>query len=347
MKMNKLILLLLIPFLAFSQKKLFTQKGMQPDFYVHKNGNIDLVFGLKNTIYYSKSTDKGQHFSEPQIVDSLTGLHLGMSRGPRIASSNHSIIITAIDKKGNVHAYRKEIKDPRWKHQLINDIPEVAKEGFNAIATNSKGKFMVIWLDLRGNKKNKLMSTLSNNDGKSWQPNKLIYASPDSTICECCQPNIIFNQNRITIMFRNWIKGSRDMYTIHSFDEGQTFKALEKQGEGTWKLNACPMDGGSLAFTQDNKIVSVWRREGNLYLSKEGDSKEIKISEGRNGSISVGQQTIFMAWHVQGKIYIKSSLNSEAQLAGEGRYPILKSLNEQESFVVWENQGAIFGKLVQ
>jgi hypothetical protein len=130
-----------------------------------------------------------------------------------------------------VHAYRKEIKDPLWQHQIVNDIPEIAKEGFNAIASNSNGQFMVIWLDLRGNKKNKLMSAMSKNDGLNWEPNKLIYASPDSTICECCQPNIIFNQNRISIMFRNWINGSRDMYTIHSFDEGKTFKSIEKQGE--------------------------------------------------------------------------------------------------------------------
>lgn len=347
MTMHKLILLLLIPFLGFSQKKLFSQKGMQPDFYVHENGQIDLVFGLKNTIFYAKSVDKGLHFSEPQIVDSLAGLHLGMSRGPRIASSKTSILITAIDKKGNVHAYRKEKQANDWKHQIINDIPEMAKEGFNAIASNSNGKFMVIWLDLRGNKKNKLMSTLSKNDGESWGANKLIYASPDSSICECCQPNIIFNQNRISIMFRNWIQGSRDMYTIHSFDEGQTFKTIEKQGEGTWKLNACPMDGGSLAFTKDHKVISVWRREGNLFVSKEGNAQEIKIAEGRNASISAGQQALSIAWHQQGKIYVKSSQNSEAQLVGEGRYPILKSLNDQESFLVWENQGDFYGKIVQ
>jgi hypothetical protein len=227
-------------------------------------------------------------------------------------------------------------------------MPEIAKEGFNAIASNSNGHFMVIWLDLRGNKKNKLMSSMSKDDGQSWEPNKLIYASPDSTICECCQPNIIFNQNRISIMFRNWINGSRDMYTIHSFDGGQTFKALEKQGEGTWKLNACPMDGGSLTYTKkDNQVVSVWRREGNLYVSKEGNSKEIKISEGRNASISVHQQDLFIAWHLQGKIYLKNSQNSEAQLIGEGRYPMLKSLNDQESFMVWENQGEIYGMLVR
>ena len=344
--MYKIFLLIAIPFLALSQKKLFSQKGMQPDFYVHKNGHIELVFGLKNVIYYAKSTDKGMHFSEPQIVDSLPGLHLGMSRGPRIAGSNKSIIITAIDKKGNVHAYRKEIKDPLWQHQIVNDIPEIAKEGFNAIASNSNGKFMVIWLDLRGNKKNKLMSAMSENHGVNWEANKLIYASPDSSICECCQPNIIFNQNRISIMFRNWINGSRDMYTIHSFDEGKTFKSIEKQGEGTWKLNVCPMDGGALAFTQENKVVSVWRREGNLFVSKEGIAQETKISDGRNASIAAGQQTMSVVWHQQGKIFLKSSQNSETQLIGEGRYPILKTINNKESFAIWENQGDMIGKLL-
>jgi hypothetical protein len=344
--MYKILLLIFIPFLALSQKKLFSQKGLQPDFYVHENGQIDLVFGLKNTIFYANSIDNGLHFSVPQIVDSLSGLHLGMSRGPRIAGSNKSIIITAIDKKGNVHAYRKKMKVNLWQHQLVNDIPDVAKEGFNAIATNSNGQFMVIWLDLRGNKKNKLMAAMSKNDGVNWGANKLIYASPDSTICECCQPNIIFNQNRISIMFRNWINGSRDMYTIHSFDEGKTFKSIEKQGEGTWKLNACPMDGGSLAFTRDNQVISVWRREGNLFVSKEGNTAETKISDGRNASISAGQQGIDIVWNQQGKIYLKNSQHSETQLIGEGRYPIIKTINKKESFIIWENQGDIFGKLI-
>lgn len=344
--MYKILLLIFIPFLALSQKKLFSQKGLQPDFYVHENGQIDLVFGLKNTIFYANSIDNGLHFSVPQIVDSLSGLHLGMSRGPRIAGSNKSIIITAIDKKGNVHAYRKKMKDNLWQHQLVNDIPDVAKEGFNAIATNSNGQFMVIWLDLRGNKKNKLMAAMSKNDGVNWGANTLIYASPDSTICECCQPNIIFNQNRISIMFRNWINGSRDMYTIHSFDEGKTFKSIEKQGEGTWKLNACPMDGGSLAFTRDNQVISVWRREGNLFVSKEGNTAETKISDGRNASISAGQQGIDIVWNQQGKIYLKNSQHSETQLIGEGRYPIIKTINKKESFIIWENQGDIFGKLI-
>jgi hypothetical protein len=72
-----------------------------------------------------------------------------------------------------------------------------------------------------------------------------------------------------------------------------------------------------------------------------------KIAEGRNASISAGQRSLLIAWHEQGKILVKSSRNSKSQQVSEGRYPILKSLNDQESFLVWENKGEIFGKLVK
>jgi hypothetical protein len=48
----------------------------------------------------------------------------------------------------------------------------------------------------------------------------------------------------------------------------------------------------------------------------------------------------------QCKIFLKSSQHSETQLIGEGRYPILKTINNKESFTIWENQGDIYGKLL-
>jgi hypothetical protein len=106
------------------------------------------------------------------------------------------------------------------------------------------------------------------------------------------------------------------------------------------------MDGGSLAFDKENQVVSVWRREGNLFVSKEGIAQETKISDGRNASISAGQQAISVVWHQQGKIYVNIPQHSETQLIGEGRYPIIKTINNKESFTIWENQGDIYGKLL-
>ena len=54
-------------------------------------------------------------------------------------------------------------------------------------------------------------------------------------------------QGRVAVMWRNWLNGSRDMFAALSSDGGKTFATAQKLGSGTWKLNGCPMDGGSIA----------------------------------------------------------------------------------------------------
>ncbi|MHA8072180.1 sialidase family protein [Aquirufa ecclesiirivi] len=339
--MLKFLFCLLISPIAFAQSSLFSTQGIQPDFCVGNSGKIELVFGQKNKLFYSYSTDQGAHFSEPSLVDSLVGLHLGASRGPRIASSESETIITAIDKSGNVYAFRKT-QTGTWMKNRVNDIPDIAKEGFNAIAANNKHLFTVIWLDLRNNQKNKLMSSTSLDGGKTWQKNQLVYASPESSICECCQPNISMKDDHIAIMFRNWLQGARDMYVIQSNNGGKSYGQAQKLGMGTWILNACPMDGGSLDMTSDGELVSVWRRAENLYTSGIRGEEKL-LGPGKNASTVILASGQWIAWSHMGQIFLKSNKTGITQALGKGRFPILKAMNDQQALVIWENQGQIFG----
>ncbi len=75
----------------------------------------------------------------------------------------------------------------------------------------------------------------------------------------------------LDVMWRNALDGSRDMYLISSHDGGKTFGGAEKQGAGTWKLNACPMDGGGVAFTAQGTVVTTWRARANdVYMAQPG-----------------------------------------------------------------------------
>lgn len=340
--MLKILFCLLISPIVFAQTSLFSISGQQPDFCLGESGKIEVVFGQKNKLYYSFSSDQGKHFSEPSLVDSLVGLHLGASRGPRIASSQSETIITAIDKLGNVYAFRKS-QMGSWIKNQVNDIPEIAKEGFNAISANKKHQFTVIWLDLRGDRKNKLMSSTSLDGGKSWQKNQLVYTSPESSICECCQPNIVMKDNHIAIMFRNWLQGSRDMYVIQSTNGGKTYGQAQKLGLGTWVLNACPMDGGSLDIAPNGEIVSVWRRAENLYTSGI-KGEETLLGPGKNASTAILSSGQWLVWSHMGQIFLKSSKTGSTQNLGAGRFPIIKAINTQQGFIIWENQGQIFGQ---
>lgn len=331
---------------ARAQQTLFSAKGLQPALCAGEKESIEMVFGKGKAIYYSFSGDKGQHFSTPVLVDSLPGLHLGVSRGPQIASSRQSTVITAIDKHGDVYAYVRNRTTGTWQtKRRVNDVPEIAKEGFNALASDGKGTFFVLWLDLRDDKQNKLYGSVSHDGGLTWSKNKLIYRSPDATVCECCQPSVLMNDQRVYVMFRNWLNGSRDMYVTASEDGGSTFLPAVKMGEGTWKLNACPMDGGGMSVTKSGVLTTVWRREKQLFTSTMG-APEVFLAEGRNASIATTSQKTFITWQDQGQVWLRTSAQKPPVSLGTGRFPRVLALNETQAFCVWEDKETIKGMIV-
>jgi hypothetical protein len=80
-------------------------------------------------------------------------------------------------------------------------------------------------------------------------------------------------------MFRNSLKGARDMYCVESSDSGKTWGEAWKLGTGTWELPACPMDGGGLAYLTDGTLFAAWRRKNQVYESR-GQSEERSQGEG-------------------------------------------------------------------
>src|SRR3954447_22996277 len=68
-------------------------------------GLTAVVFGNGNSIWIATSKDDGQHFSPPTEVARVPTLILGRHRGPRVAISGSTVIVTAMygDKSRNDH----------------------------------------------------------------------------------------------------------------------------------------------------------------------------------------------------------------------------------------------------
>src|SRR3954453_21969998 len=79
--------------------------GQQPEVFVNKKGEVRIAFGRSDSIFCVTSIDMGISFTEPEFVGKVVEMHLGMTRGPQIASSSNFSLITAIDKRGNIHTF--------------------------------------------------------------------------------------------------------------------------------------------------------------------------------------------------------------------------------------------------
>jgi hypothetical protein len=312
--------------------------GDQPQITVDKNGIIRIVYGEGDKIYYSFSTDNGKKFSLPTLVGEIEGMHLGMTRGPQLATSRDFSLVTVIDKKGNIHAFRISHKNGQWeKISDVNDHDGSAPEGLMSIAADDNNTFYAVWLDLRENRQNNIcLSTL--NSGSTWSQNRFVYKSPDGHVCECCKPSIAAKGNEVSIMFRNWLRGSRDLYVITSMNGGESFSDAQKLGIGTWVLNACPMDGGGLSIGENGYIHTTWQRDGQIFYATPGTPEE-NIGQGRG----VGVNGNLLFWQSSSGLMLKP-INGEAKRVGEGTALSAIELGDGGVITVWQQNGEIVYK---
>jgi hypothetical protein len=314
--------------------------GEQPQISVDTRGLIRFVFGEKDKIMYSISNDNGKTFSDPVSIAEVNEMHLGMTRGPQLASSKDFSVVTAMDKKGNIHSFKLNHKSGKWINmENVNDVNESAPEGLMSLGADDHNNFYAVWLDLRDERKNNICFS-SMNSASEWSQNKYIYKSPDSHVCECCKPSIKVKGNTIAIMFRNWLNGSRDLYLTTSANGGKDFTSAQKLGNGTWLLKGCPMDGGGLTIDSRNEIRTAWQREGQVFYAEPGKLEQ-RIGEGRH----VGMTGKIVTWERGSDLIIKV-IDQAEQKIGEGTALKVLELKDKTKLFVWEtNDQIVFKKI--
>ncbi|GAA4749122.1 sialidase family protein [Flavisolibacter ginsenosidimutans] len=324
-------------------KDLVVAIGQLPNTTIDRSGGVQLVYGNGDSILYSCLNEKASDFLKPALIAVIPHVYTFATRGPQIAETTKGLIVTACTSSGNIYSFYKEENDRWTKGGRVNDVDTVAKEGLTGLAADGNSVFAV-WLDLRGNRRNKIVGARSTDGGRTWSKNVLIYASPDGTVCECCKPSVVVKGNNVYVMFRNWLNGNRDLYLAQSKDGGKTFSKPQKLGTGSWKLNGCPMDGGGLAVSRQGVVQTVWQREGKIFAAASG-KPEREIGTGRGCTVTVTNGKPVYAWTEKGEVVV---LNSEGQklVLGKGIQPIIKTKNNGEIVCVWENEKQIRAALI-
>jgi hypothetical protein len=274
----------------------------QPQLAIGPNGHVHVVFGVGEEVQYCQSLDGGNTFSSPKAAFRSQNMPLGMRRGPRIVASKDAIVVTAIGGKnskgraGDVLSWRTSDQGATWKGPVrVNDAADSAREGLHAMASGEDGSVWCVWLDLR-DRKTEIYAAMSVDNGKTWKPNIRVYQSPGGSVCECCHPCVVVGRDGLHVMFRNSIAGNRDMYVTTSTDNGKSFTPAKKLGNGTWQLDACPMDGGMLAVNGEGSIETVWRRDGDVYSAAGTGDAEVLLGHGQQPWIAATGKGSFIVW---------------------------------------------------
>lgn len=317
-------------------------RGQMPCVTVDSSHKVHVVYGSGDSIMYTFSNDEGTSFSAPVVAAVIPHLAASHSRGPQIAATANGLSVTACNNDGDIFSFYRDGPGAWAKGARVNDVDTVAKEGLMSLSADGNNS-MAVWLDLRSGN-NQIYGAASADGGRTWLANKLIYSSPDTTVCECCKPSVLVSGNTVSVMFRNWINGNRDMYLIQSENGGNSFGPAQKLGNGSWSLNGCPVDGGGIA-TNGQQLQTVWRRQDKIYACIP-TQPEKEIGQGKSCVItSVNGQNVY-AWVENGNVVCLLP-NGNKQTLGTGKLPVIKAINEQKAVCIWENEKQVQHAIVQ
>lgn len=316
-----------------------------------------LVFGSGSEVYFSASQDGGRTFSKAAVVNRGAGgvLPLTRHRGPHVAISGNTVVVSAVvghtaaqglhahglPSDGDLLVWRSNDQGKTWLPVVrVNDVPGAPTEGLHTLAVSKDGVLFAAWLDKRDPSGTQLFGARSTDRGATWAANQRIYRSPEGTICQCCAPSAIFTSTgEVAVMWRNVLDGARDFYLTLSRD-GTQFSTPKKLGQGTWKINACPMDGGGVVSHQ-GKIYSAWRRESDVFLAQEGQ-EETRLARGHDVAIAAGGDGVYVAWSNNGQILLlPPNAASPVVLVRAGAYVTLADIESAGVLAAWEQAGAI------
>ncbi len=319
----------------------------QPQVACASDGSIHVAYGVGDTVRYSHSDDGGQSFAPATEAFRCPNLSLGMRRGPRIALVGVMPIITAIGgpqgkgRDGDLQAWRLSSESGSWSGPVnVNDAPASAREGLHGMAAGPDGSLWCTWLDLRSGK-TEIYAAHSTDSGATWEPNLRAYRSPGGSVCECCHPSIVVDgMGKVSILFRNSVGGNRDMYVTTSAD-GKQFTPAKKLGTGTWKLDACPMDGGMLSVDGKERLYTVWRRDKSLFLTS-GGPKETPLGFGEQPWLAATAAGPIVVWtnRREGDLWmLRPKAKEPTKIASDARDPVVVAVPGKDRAVVcWEGR---------
>jgi hypothetical protein len=267
-------------------------------------------------------------------IGTLSGLALGHHRGPKIAVSGATLVVTAIGKGDgasgtDLWAWRSSDHGGTWSGPVrVTDATDAAQEGLHGMAV-SGSTVAVAWLDTRAGRM-RLYGSRSIDGGATWSPNTEIYRSPAGAICTCCHPSVLVAvDGTVTTMFRNDVDGNRDMY----LKDGDA-RAV-RLGDRSWRLSACPMDGGGLARTRDGRVITAWRRDQQVLVASPGQPERI-VGDGKDPALTIVDDVPVVAWQSPTGLVLRFGSGPRIDLDPAGRAPALAPLSDGSVVAAWQ-----------
>ena len=307
--------------------------------------SVFVAFGTKSAVYVARSPDAARTFEDPVKVGDVGVLALGMRRGPRLGAVAKCVVLTAIagekggGRDGDLLCFRSEDDGRSWRQAgKINPAAGSAREGLHAMGAGPGSSLFVAWIDLETDAP-RILGSLTKDAGATWSK-PIVLEGDGKAICPCCAPSVGFDvDGSVAVMWRNQAGEARDMVFARSNDGGASFSKPLRAGFASWKVAACPMDGGAIAPWPPT-MSAVWRREDKIYKALI-PGQEVLVGTGEQPWMAVSNRRTFVVWLEKrgGRLCLREDMDPPIELDTEANDPVVASSADGAGPVVaaWES----------
>ena len=266
--------------------------AMQPQVVV-KNGTVHMVF-LKGEpracdVWYQRSNDGGQSWSEPLRVNSQanSAIAMGTIRGAQLAVGRQGRVYVAWNGSNDAQPRNAWAPESAKKHGASPYLFSRLKgdgsafeaqrnlmtktfnlDGGGSIAADDQGRVYAVWHanDKAGQNEadRHVWIARSADDGATFTNETPAWNKPTG-VCGCCQLKVMAeNDGNVTLLFRAATEEvNRDTFALFSGNAGKTFSGLKIHD---WKINACPMSSYALEKAGATTLAA-WESEQRVFYS--------------------------------------------------------------------------------
>lgn len=259
----------------------------------------------------------GSSFDTPvPALPANTSSYLTEWTGPDIDSYGNTVVATfklePLDG-GKVYSVRSTDGGITFSDTIRVDSHPQGVAWMPSMAMDMNGNPVITYMAHDANWTNpRYVLVRSTDGGLSYGSELEVTSGMSPEVCDCCPAELVADNNKLILLFRNNEANIRDIFAVASNDGGATFTSSDNVDRLNWSISACPSTGADGCFA-NNRFLTAFASAASgkyrLYVSSatvDGpigfeDRRQMAEPDMANGTqnyprISSAGDTVVMAW---------------------------------------------------
>ncbi|MBK9591733.1 MAG: T9SS type A sorting domain-containing protein [Crocinitomicaceae bacterium] len=235
-----------------------------PQMEVLGDGQLGIIWtnSVTNNLYFSKRTAP-EIFSAPMQLNPVgTEVQDYNWSGPDLSIWGDHVYVVYHDlgfEDGHIYLVKSDDNGVTFGDTTRVDFLTDAYAQFPDVAVYNDTVFVVFMEHGLVTMNPQMVLARSTDGGQTFEPQVDVSGWVGLEVCDCCQPEIIVDAQRVIVYYRENDANTRDIKAAISYDRGATFTQYIEPDNHNWTIAACPSTGPDARFLENGNPVSIYR----------------------------------------------------------------------------------------